>query len=132
MPSTAAPAPPRVRWLLARFSHTGLVLAALFYIIANTPSLLPRPWWMQGLVAALSGVCGYVLGLALGRLARATARWLGLHVTMNPRRRVLLGRIGIAFAALIVISFPQATIDWQREVRRQVDVDGPGWWYPTG
>lgn len=90
MPSTAAPAPPRVRWLLARFSHTGLVFAALFYIIANTPSLLPRPWWMQGLVAALSGVCGYVLGLALGRLAHATARWLGLYVTMNPRRRVLL------------------------------------------
>ena len=132
MPSTAAPAPPRVRLLLARFSHTGLVFAALFYIIANTPSLLPRPWWMQGLVAALSGVCGYVLGLALGRLVHATARWLGLHVTMNPRRRVLLGRIGIAFAALIVISFPQATIDWQREVSRQVDVDGPGWWYPTG
>lgn len=90
MPSTAAPAPPRVRLLLARFSHTGLVFAALFYIIANTPSLLPRPWWMKGLVAALSGVCGYVLGLALGRLAHATARWLGLHVTMNPRRRVLL------------------------------------------
>ena len=64
--------------VLRRHSLTGIVVATLFYVAANTPSLLPRPWWLQGIVAAVSAVLGYAAGNVIGLAARAVIGWMGL------------------------------------------------------
>lgn len=133
--ASTGPTGARFAWVLrviGRPSRTGLAFAALWYVMANTPSLLPRPWWLQGLVAALSGVCGYLVGVALGALAKAIIRWLDLRVSIARRRAKLLERLGGAVVILLVVLFPEVTIAWQREVARRVEMPSPGWWYPVG
>ena len=120
-PSGASPAVPRAAlrtrvydvashlWgeVLRRHSLTGIVVATLFYVAANTPSLLPRPWWLQGVIAAVSAVLGYAVGNVIGLAARAVIRWMGLRVTMDHRRaRLLLGTLfGLELLGVLAFSF---------------------------
>ena len=54
-PTTARPRPR----LLARPCWAGLVGAVLGFGIALTPSLLPRPWLFEGIIAGLGAAIGY-------------------------------------------------------------------------
>lgn len=145
-PSGASPAVPRAAlrtrvydvashlWgeVLRRHSLTGIVVATLFYVAANTPSLLPRPWWLQGVIAAVSAVLGYAVGNVIGLAARAVIRWMGLRVTMDHRRaRLLLGTL-FGLELLGVLAFPFLTIAWQQYVTTYVGQEPPGLWYPIG
>lgn len=55
---------------VARFSYTGSVLAVLFFCASVTPSLLPRPWLLQGLITAASALIGYGIGSMIGKAIR--------------------------------------------------------------
>ena len=47
----------RVVHLVERFFHpnyTGLVVAAMFFGLSLTPSLLPRDWFFQGLISGIN------------------------------------------------------------------------------
>lgn len=120
------------REVLRRHSLTGIVVATLFYVAANTPSLLPRPWWLQGIVAAVSAVLGYAAGNVIGLLARAVIEWMGLRVTMDRRRaRLIVGTL-FGLEILGVLAFPFLTIAWQQYVTAYVGQTPPGLWYPIG
>ncbi|MGW1931048.1 alpha/beta hydrolase [Streptomyces sp. NPDC001919] len=54
---------------------TALCLATVFFWTSLTPSLVPRPWYLQGLVGGITGVIGYALGSGLAWLYRALAPW---------------------------------------------------------
>ncbi len=142
-PSGATKAPPlrtqlfddgvrQARRVLQHYSATGLVLAALFYVAANTPSLLPRPWWLQGIVAAVCALLGYAVGYFIGLVGRGIRHWTGLQVTMDRSRARLL--IGIVFGLFMVwvLDFPFRTIAWQQYVTVYVGQSPPGLWYPLG
>ncbi|MFF8384000.1 alpha/beta hydrolase [Streptomyces kanasensis] len=49
---------------------TALCVATVFFWLSLTPSLVPRPWILQGLVGGITAVIGYVLGATLAGLAR--------------------------------------------------------------
>jgi len=49
--TVARPVPPRRRVMRCGLSVTGFGLSAVFYCLSFTPSLLPRPWFLQGVVA---------------------------------------------------------------------------------
>jgi uncharacterized membrane protein len=51
-------------------SYIGIVNALLFLLISVLPSLLPRPWWLQGFISGVSMAIGYGLGLLLSSLIR--------------------------------------------------------------
>lgn len=54
---------------LSRFipsSNTGLVLAAVMWVVSISPSLLPRTWWFQGVASGILITYGYALGAAIG------------------------------------------------------------------
>lgn len=113
-------------------STPGLVMAALWYVEANTPSLLPRPWWLQGLIAAICAVLGYAVGTLIGTLGHALARWAGLRVSIDDRRaRTLLGVL-LGVVGLFVLAFPFLTVRWQHYVSTYVGQDPPGLEYPLG
>lgn len=114
------------------FSRAGLALAALWLVAASTPSLLPRPWWLQGVVAAVSAVCGYVVGLLIGALVKAFASWIGLEVSVDERRWHLLVRGLLVLLFLFACAFPFLTIGWQQYVTSYVGLTPPGLWYPVG
>ncbi|MEU5217617.1 alpha/beta-hydrolase family protein [Streptomyces sp. NPDC020807] len=57
---------------------TALLLATVFFWSSLTPSLVPRPWLLQGIVGGITAVIGYALGSTLAWLFRA----------LVPRRRL--------------------------------------------
>jgi uncharacterized membrane protein len=98
--------------LLFSLSSTGLALAATFFALPLTPSLMPRSYIVQG---ALSGVCasaGYLLGILLA--------WLWRYLEL-PTRRVLRNdvRVSVAFIGLVVaIVFLWQAAGWQNSIRQ--------------
>ena len=58
----------------------GVLVGALLFAASLTPSLLPRDWMFQGVVAGISGGTGYILGVFL--------HWLWdclLYTSPSPR-----------------------------------------------
>jgi uncharacterized membrane protein len=45
-------------------------LATVFFWLSLTPSLVPRPWYLQGVIGGITAAIGYAIGALLGRLAR--------------------------------------------------------------
>lgn len=121
-----------IREVLRRHSGAGVVMASLFYVAANTPSLLPRPWWLQGLIAAICADLGYGVGYLLGAVGHGVIGWMGLRVSMDRRRAGLLLRIGFGLLVLAVLAFPFLTVTWQQYVTSYVGQPPPGLWYPLG
>ncbi|MEU9156663.1 alpha/beta-hydrolase family protein [Streptomyces sp. NPDC048417] len=93
-------------------------MAVLCYCLSLTPSLLPRAWWLQGLVAGVSAVVGYAVGALLETLARFLLRWAGFRI--RPRvRRILWAALG-ALGAAAVVAVTAWSVHWEGEVRRAV------------
>ncbi|WP_254665982.1 alpha/beta-hydrolase family protein [Streptomyces sp. WMMB 322] len=49
---------------------SGTCLATLFFWLSLTPSLVPRPWLLQGVIGGITAAIGYGIGTLLGRAAR--------------------------------------------------------------
>ncbi len=120
----------RRRW--AEMSRAGLVVAAVFYVLANTPSLLPRPAWLQGLVAAICAVLGYGVGTLIGSVWLGVKNWTRLQLSIDAQRARILEGLLLALVGIGVVAFPFLTIHWQVFVTRYVGEPPPGWWYPVG
>jgi uncharacterized membrane protein len=53
-----------------RYALVGLWPATVLGLLSFTPSLLPRGWAYQGLVAGVSAACGYLVGVAAAAVVR--------------------------------------------------------------
>ncbi|GLW25976.1 hypothetical protein DI270_022660 [Microbispora triticiradicis] len=51
----------------------GILFAAIFFCLSLTPSLLPRSWPLQGIIAGVLTATGYLAGVTAGALARRSA-----------------------------------------------------------
>ena len=60
-----APRPPWWRRWLPRYTWSGTVGAVLFGGASLTPSLLPRGWVLQGLIAGITAAIGYGAGVTV-------------------------------------------------------------------
>jgi uncharacterized membrane protein len=109
-------AQPRHRIVRSGLSVTGFGLSAVFYCLSFTPSLLPRPWYLQGVVAGLTAAIGYAVGTAIGALVRL--RWW-------PARRVerLAWRLLFALVPVLILAFLWLGMRWQRELRVRLGVE---------
>ena len=81
-------------------SIVGLLVVTVFFAFSPTPSLLPRPLLVQGVISGLSFTAGYCLGVASGWL------WKYLQLPMPGRRteRIIKIVAGI-LCAMVAISF---------------------------
>ena len=65
----------RTRRFLTGFSRAGLTGALIFYCLSLTPSLLPRAWYLQAVMSAVTAAIGYGLGALVGWLLRSLIPW---------------------------------------------------------
>lgn len=110
--SLTRPAPPaRRRIVRSSLSVTGVGLAAVFYCLSFTPSLLPRAWFLQGVVAGITASMGYALGAAVGALARR------LHGPFHRRTALIAWAVLAAVIPVMVVIFLWLGTRWQRDLR---------------
>jgi uncharacterized membrane protein len=108
---------PRTRRYLSGFPPAGLTGALIFYCLSLTPSLLPRAWYLQAVMSAVTAAIGYGLGLLIGWLLRSLVPWrpgTGL-------RRVARWAL-VAAAVVLIPLFGVLGAQWQHQIRALVDV----------
>ena len=103
----------RVRRYARSLNHIGVFMALVFFYASLTPSLLPRPWLLQGLVSGIAAAGGYGLGVTVSWVLRHSGlRQPGARV----RRLAWLG-LGV-FAAVTVPVILWLSASWQQDIRR--------------
>ncbi|WP_019357630.1 alpha/beta hydrolase [Streptomyces sp. AA1529] len=118
---------------------TALCCATLFFWLSLTPSLVPRPWPLQGVIGGITAAIGYAIGgllewllrLALGPLYRRHRSRLHRLLPGQPgphwRARAWLGyyllSTGLTVAALSL------SADAQRELRRLQEMPATLTWH---
>lgn len=103
------------RWLVDRsqISSTGLFVAAVFFCLSLTPSLLPRTWQVQGLISGFSASMGYAVGVLVAFLwTRSVGRRWKL-----PARVWAYARPGliVATSGMVAYFLYQGSV-WQRQL----------------
>lgn len=98
--------------LLRSFSAAGLLVGVLFFAVSLTPSLIPRPYLMQGVISGISLAVGYAIGAFL--------RWLWSFFELREpsarRERTLKIAATIVCIAAAAV-FLWQTAGWQNTVR---------------
>ena len=95
-------------------SHTGLIVAILFFAASLTPSLLPRPWMLQGVVSGVATAVGYGVGAGLAWLWR----WLELPETRARWLPLVVGGAALVLAAVFLWRMPV----WQDSIRALMEM----------
>ena len=112
-------------WSLVRLDFTGMLLAAVFFCLSLTPSLLPRDAVMGGIIGGINAAIGYGIGALLGAVVRA-AVLRGRDWWPLPRR----SRYGL-HAAVVIVSIGASLLmvipaaAWQRQVAAIMGIEGP-------
>ena len=89
--------------LLAAPSMVGLAASLVLVAIAYTPSLLPRPWLMQGVIAGIAMAAGYGVGVFCVWVARRFTRWRPSPSTRRTLWICVLAAAVAVFAAAVLI-----------------------------
>jgi len=111
---------PRTRRFLSGFPPAGLTGALVCYCLSLTPSLLPRVWYLQAVMSAVTAAIGYGIGLFIGWLLRSLIPW---RPSPTVRR---VGRWALAAAALVLIPlFGVLGAEWQHQIRELVEASQP-------
>lgn len=93
-------------------SGVGLVLGALFFAAALTPTLVPRSYLTQG---ALAGAC-FAIGYGAGVLWRWLWRYLELPEPSSRLRSVTNAFVAVG-CLLVVIVYLWRAAEWQNSIR---------------
>ena len=105
---------------LRRYDYGGLVGALVFLCWSLTPSLLPRPWYVQSVESGIALVMGYAVGTAISWVVRTR---LALRPSAQTRRHAWWSLGVLAAVTAPTMMFLHAR--WQREVRTLVDAPQP-------
>ncbi len=110
------------QWYLKNFAtispFVGIYLALYFYVASWGPSLLPRNWIFQGLIAGTCAAVGFGAGVLAGRALDAIARITDLEA--DPRIKVALHSSSWTLALIAVTGFPFLARHWQVDIAAAV------------
>ncbi len=105
----------------SRLNYLGLVGAVLAFGASITPSLLPRPWLFEGVIAGLGAAIGYGLGVLISWLLR------GLHAPEPGPTLKHRAWIGLRILApILAVYWLLLGVGWQNEVRTLVGMPDEG------
>jgi uncharacterized membrane protein len=105
-----------------RLSIVGLLLGTLFFAFSLTPSLLPRPFLIQGALSGLMFAAGYGLGVA------AMFLWNYLQLPLARGRAALTAKaVAAVISIVIAVSFLWQASHWQNSIRALMGMEeSPG------
>jgi len=92
----------RIERRLPRYAWSGIVVALLMAASSFTPSLLPRTWYLQGLIAGIAGAMGYAIGVTGAWLVREVTTWRPAERTRRRAWRIV-GWAAIPFTAATLL-----------------------------
>ncbi|UHD17553.1 alpha/beta hydrolase [Thiocapsa bogorovii] len=96
----------------------GLLVGTVFFAFSLTPSLLPRPFFIQGILSGLSFSAGYGLGVA------TVALWNYLQLPVLRKRTALVIKSIAALLCLVVaVSFLWQANHWQNSLRELMGME---------
>ena len=108
-----------------RLDFAGIAVAALFFCLSLTPSLLPRDWLNAGVIGGINAAIGYAIGVPAGAVTRRLVlhgrRWWPPSVRV--RYAIKAGIVAVAIGASVLMVVPAAA--WQREVAALMGIEGP-------
>ena len=99
-------------------SVVGVLVGTLFFAFSLTPSLLPRPFAVQGLLAGLSFAAGYGIGVA----GVWIWRYLELPVASRRTTRIIQFVVG-ALCLIVAVSFLWQATAWQNDLRATMGME---------
>jgi uncharacterized membrane protein len=120
------PAPWWRRWL-PRYTWSGTLGALLFGCASLTPSLLPRGWVLQGLIAGITAAIGYGVGV--------TVAWFVAELTesrLSPGFRSRAWQVLAAAGALLCVVMLWVGARWQRQIHELMGLDAPAGYKSIG
>ena len=105
-----------------RLSIVGLLIGTLFFAFSLTPSLLPRPFLIQGALSGLMFAAGYGLGVA------AMLLWNYLQLPLARGRAALVAKVVAAAVNIVIaVSFLWQASHWQNSIRALMGMEeSPG------
>src|SRR5687767_3502757 len=105
------------RWL-PRYTWSGTLAAVLFGCSSLTPSLLPRGWLLQGIVAGITAAIGYGVGV--------TVAWFVAELTESRMsagfRRRAWQVLAVAGPLLCLVTLGYG-VHWQREIHELMGME---------
>ncbi|WP_374333315.1 alpha/beta-hydrolase N-terminal domain-containing protein, partial [Aestuariivirga sp.] len=111
--------------LTGPLSAVGLILGALFWAAALTPSLIPRDGLLQGAIGGLCFAAGYALAVAV------IALWVWLGLPVLPKLLLKPVRVLSAIVAIVIMLAAAFLAEsWQDEVRLALDMTPNGGSWP--
>ena len=102
-------------------AYLGIVVALIFLVFSFLPSLLPRPWYIQGLISGLSMAIGYLMGATSSVLIR----WF-TEKEISANQKEWAWKILLVFLPVTLFAALFYGRVWQNEVRRLLDVETIG------
>jgi len=121
--AAAQPTAPARPWF-QRLNFVGLFMAVTTFGWALTPSLLPRPWIFEGIIAGLGAALGYGLGCFLSWLVRLTPLR-----EPGPKVKQWAWRVLAVWAVALVVTNLLLGTYWQNGVREAVGFEDEGYGY---
>jgi len=99
-------------------STPGPLVAALFFALSLTPSLLPREPYVQGVAAGITAMIGYGLGTG------GAALWRFLEIpALRGRARTIVVWVLVGLIALVAAAAIWQFVGWQNEIRERIGMD---------
>src|SRR5262245_31600293 len=106
------------RGLWHSFSTSGLLLGTLFFAASVTPSLLPRSFLTQGVLAGFSLAAGYGIGVF--------GRWLWAYLEVpQPKGRLRRGAklAAASGCAIVAVMALRQAASWQNSIRELMQLE---------
>lgn len=99
-------------------SFLGIIFAIAMLCMSVLPSLLPRPWLIQGFISGLSLAIGYGIGLGIS----AIIRWMfQREISINVKNK--FWKIIRVLAPIFIVLFILLGLTWQNDVNELVGAD---------
>jgi uncharacterized membrane protein len=108
--------------MLSPPSLVGLAVGLVPVGLSFTPSLLPRPFLMQGVITGICVALGYGIGVFAAWVVRRLTKW-----EPAPRTRRLAWIAVLAATAAIIVAAVLVGTSWQNEVRRLLEMAPITW-----
>ena len=96
----------------------GLLLAGVFLAASMTPSLLPRPYLVQGILSGFAIAAGYSIGV-LGLWGWRFLQFRDIPKTWHLRLRLLFGLP----VALLILLVTGRMVFWQNSIRQLMQME---------